>query len=83
VKVHCAHTSDETHTSIDTHFKRHTPEEMYSESESEENADNENEDQRHCLAVEVDKPEIDDIMRGCLAMKTCSMRCVFMRYNAL
>jgi len=37
---------------------------MYSESESEENADNENEDQRHCLAVEVDNPEIDDIMRG-------------------
>jgi len=41
----------------------HTPEEMYSESESEENADNENEDQRHCLVVEVDNPEIDDIMR--------------------
>ena len=37
---------------------------MYLESESEENADNENEDRRHCLAVEVDKPKIDDIMRG-------------------
>ena len=57
----------------------HTPE-MYSESESEENAGNENEDQRHCLAVEVDNSEFDDIIRGCLAMKRCSMRCVFMRY---
>jgi len=40
----------------------HTPEEMYSESESDENVDNENEDQRHCLAVKVDNPEFDDMM---------------------
>ena len=65
VKVHCAHTHLKRHTHLKIHTlqETHTPE-MYSESESEENADNENEDQRHCLAVEVDNPEIDDIMRG-------------------
>jgi len=65
VKVHCAHTHLKTHTSEDTHTpeETHTPE-MYLETESEENADNENEDQRQCLVMEVDNPEIDDITRG-------------------
>ena len=54
VKVHCAHTYLKRHTLQETQ----TPE-MYSESESEKKVDNENEDQRHCLAVEVDNPEID------------------------
>ena len=60
----CTHTPEDTHLKIHTLQETHTPEEMYSQSESEENADNENEDRRHCLAVEVDKPKIDDIMRG-------------------
>ena len=59
VPPHCTHTSEETHTLQETH----TPEEMHSESENEENADSEDEDQSQCLAMEVNNPEIDDIMR--------------------
>ena len=36
---------------------------MNSESENEESAYSEDEDQSQCLAMEVDNPEIDNIMR--------------------
>ena len=65
VPPHCTHTSDLTDTVEETHTleEMHTPEEMYSESEDEDNEDSDDEVQSQCLAIEIENPEIDDIMR--------------------